>query len=361
MQQILVLMSVFMAFQISYMIGDDDGGNQHNLFCDKWKKAHLHLVKSLYSDLDNTALVKFNDIQQLNISCGKLNSIDFNISYLGLLTTNIHFLLDLHFDIRPLLNSFLSNENNTFVAMHNLKGFNLNGQTNNSRIIQHNIDSFMFQNSYFDFYMNASQLITKELCVRSNFEHTPTMNFGSHVSFDDYYSKNVCSFVFMKSTFKSLTFYEISNSLIYKNQLEFLLIKESEHFDLPNPEILSLYVSYGHITSRLINVDIFKHLRIIYLVGFFYDIQADIFVNFKRLQIVHIEADNLGVFFSHGIEWMSHLNSDLNRDLAEISTREEQIPVDLISRRSIYLIFYDNQSYKSTARLYLSRRRLLFI
>ena len=120
MLQILILMSVFMAFQISSMIGDDDGGNQHNLFCDKWKKAHLHSVKSLYSDSDNTVLVTFNDIQQLNISCGKLNSIDFNISYLGLLTTNIHFLLDLHFDIRPLLNSFLSNENNTFVANHKI-------------------------------------------------------------------------------------------------------------------------------------------------------------------------------------------------------------------------------------------------
>ena len=68
-------------------------------------------------------------------------------------------------------------------------------------------------------------------------------------------------------------------------------------------------------------------------------------MNFKRLKVAHIEADNLEVFFNHGIEWMSHLNSDLNQNFAEISTTKDQKPVKL-SARSIYLIFYDNQNYE---------------
>ena len=344
--QTLVIMIFIIAFRISsFMIGDDNEGNQHSLECDKWKKAHLNLVKSLYLEYGNTALVTFKEIQQLNISCGQLNNLDFNISFLGLLPTENHFLLDLNFNIRSLVSSFLFNDNYILVAMHNLKGFNLNDQISDTMIVEHNIDSFMFKNSYFDFYMNATQLITKELCVRSNFEHSPVFNVGESWSFTGFYSKNVCTFVFMKSTFTDISFYEISNSFIYKNQLEFLSINESDHFDLPNLVSLSLFVSYEHITSRLVNTNMFKHLRTIYLIGYFYDIQADLFVDFKRLKVAHIEADNLGVFFSHGIEWMSHLNSDLNQSLSQKTTTKDQKPVKL-SARSIYLIFYDNQNYE---------------
>ena len=55
------------------------GGITHSLECDKWKKVHFYLTKSLYADSTNTAFVKFKSLQQLNISCGQLNNkSDFN-------------------------------------------------------------------------------------------------------------------------------------------------------------------------------------------------------------------------------------------------------------------------------------------
>ena len=50
------------------------GGIKYSLECDKWKKAHFYLAKSLYADSTNTAFVKFKYLQQLNISCGQLNN-----------------------------------------------------------------------------------------------------------------------------------------------------------------------------------------------------------------------------------------------------------------------------------------------
>ena len=160
---------------------------------------------------------------QLNISCAGF-LIDHEINVLGMKSTNKNFLLDLSFDLRPLIASLMFEKDILNIGMHNLKGFSLN-PTRHS--IEHKIDTFVFIDSYFDFYLNNTQLITKELCVQQNFVQV-IFNFGAELTFTNvYYSKNVCPYVFLKSPFVSITFNHITNSFIYKNQLELRMRKKT--------------------------------------------------------------------------------------------------------------------------------------
>ena len=252
---------VVTACHTSYSIGDSVGGA--GSMCKKWTKSHLH-VSNIYSFMNSyLAFVYFESLAQLNISCASF-LIDHDINVLGMKSTNKNFLLDLRFDIRPLIASLMFEKDVLNIAMHNLKGFTLN-PTRHS--IEHKIDTFVFIDSRFDFYLNDTQLITKELCVRQNFAQI-IFNFGEELTFTNaYYSKNVCPYVFTKSPFVSITFNHIANSFIYKNQLEFLPVHEKEDLDVSNIQTLSLDVAYEHITSRLINKNVFKNVVSIELCG----------------------------------------------------------------------------------------------
>ena len=221
------------------------------------------------------------------------------------------------------------------VEIHNLKGFNIN---NNKHLVERNIDSFFVYDSYFDFYLNNTQLITPELCVRSNFENT-LFNLGETMAFSNvFYSKNVCPYVFLNSTFKYITFYQISRSFIFMNQLEFMPINKTEDLHLPNIQTLTVNVAYEHISSRLINPNIFKDVVVVYLQGYFYDIQEDLFEGFAHLKEIYILADSIEVLFGQGIEWMTHLNRDVNQSLdSSITNTSAELS------RAIYLHFYDQQ------------------
>ena len=72
---------------------------------------------------------------------------------------------------------------------------------------------------------------------------------------------------------------------------------------MSNIETLSLDVANEHITSRLINKNVFKNVVSVELGGYFYDIQVDLFdLSFKKLKEIHLVADSLQVLFDRGIQ-----------------------------------------------------------
>ena len=329
----LLILIILIVCLTSHIV-DGDGGV--SLFCQKWSKSHLRSAQ-MYTYLDvYIALVQFESLSQLNISCGHL--IDHEITMLGLKSTHKNLLLDLNLDMRPVIHSFVFLDNLIGIEFHNLKGFNINPSTKYSSL-EHNIDTVMFYDSYFDFYLNYTQLITPELCVRSNFENS-IFDFGHDVTFMSvFYSKNVCPYVFMKSSCEYITFFRITNSFIYKNQLEFMPINETEDLAWRSILTLTLTVSYERITSRLINRNVFKNVITVYLLGYYYDIQDGLFEGFPRLKGIYILADNLGVLFAQGNKWMSHLNRNVTQNPGEIRPSGEKS-----LRASIYLLFFDKHT-----------------
>ena len=142
----------------------------------------------------------------------------------------------------------------------------------------------------------------------------------------------------MHCPLQSVIFNHISNSYIYKNQLEFLSVNESEDFSMPNVRELTVYVAYEYITTRLIDKNVFKNVVRMHLNGYFYGIQADLFEGFTHLKQVHLSADRIEVLFGEGIKWMQHLNSDLSYDLATNATNAS---IDL--NRAIYVLLYSKR------------------
>ena len=341
----IILHLIALVCQILFTIGDE---NQTSLACQKWSKSHLHFTKAYFFSGFNMAFVEFETFAQLNIKCGHL--VEMRLYMLGIKPTVKNLLIDYTFDIRLFLDSFLFEFDEIYLSIHNLKGFNLN-LSNSRHLIEHNIYTSYFSDSYFDFYLNHTQLITKEQCARSNFEHS-IFNFGQYVFFSNiYYSKNVCPYVFMKSTFKCIIFESISNSFLYKNQLEFLSLNETEDFQLPNIRSMTVNVAHDHISTRLVNRNIFNNVRSFILQGYFYGIQEDLFESFKHLREIFIIADSFAVLFSQGNKWMNQINSDVNQSLDSINFLQN-ISIDM--SRTVYLVFYDK--IKDDTEAYIFKR-----
>jgi len=101
-------------------------------------------------------------------------------------------------------------------------------QINNFEEIYLQFIGFGFLDVKFDFYLNNT-FITKDLCVRKNFP-SKTMEYFwpmKWITFTQnvFCSQSVCPYVFLNSRLERISFYEITKSLIYKNQLEFIEIE----------------------------------------------------------------------------------------------------------------------------------------
>ena len=127
--------------------------------------------------------------------------------------------------------------------------------------------------------------------------------------------------MFLNSPVKYLAFDQISNSLIYKNRLGFLSINESDYLNVFNLQSLAIVVAYEHITLQLINTNVFKDMVSVFLEGYLYGIQEDLFdtaYTFLYLKVIFLQVDNLRVLFSQGIAWIQYLNRDLDRNVTLI-------------------------------------------
>ena len=131
-----------------------------------------------------------------------------------------------------------------------------------------------------------------------SFEHT-ILNLGDYLYFTHVdYTSQVCPYVFMRSPFKSIHFNQISNSLIFKNQLEFLPINEPDDLYLPNFRDVTLCVAYERITFRLFNKNVFKKVVKLHLEGFFYGIQVDVFEGLNQIKEIHLQIDSIEVLLN---------------------------------------------------------------
>ena len=327
--------------------------NETNFECRNWSQSHLkRFLLYPYANLSK-AIIEFETMEQLNIKCESHLLIEQKVYLLGLEPTNKHFLLDFNFDIRSLTNSISFIKNDAIsVFVHNINGFTINQDkkhTINQSVMNYTIHEVIFDEAKFDFYLNDARLITPDLCVRSNFEHSFS-NFGEIVRFENaYYSRNVCPYVFMNTSLKSLSLYQISNSFIYKNQFEFLTINETERscFFSPDFQSLDIQVYYIQITSKLINKNLFSCAEYVYLQGVFYDIQEDLFdLSFKKLKMIEILPDSMEVVFGHGIKWIRHLNNDLHNQtpppLDSLIDPKKKLNESVDLSRAIYVIFFES-------------------
>jgi len=148
----------------------------------------------------------------------------------------------------------------------NVKGFN-QIVLQKKRYTRTNFGGYIdFVNVNFDFFRNGTRL-TEDICKRENFDANMESFYGSmqDVTLDDnvFYNSKVCPYVFTNANLFLLVMHQITNSLIFKNRLEFLDIKESNEEDIidlgtNDLQVYKMIVAYEEISLKNVKKHIFK-------------------------------------------------------------------------------------------------------
>ena len=283
--------------------------------CLLWKEKHVFNNTELHMPL-TSLLVVFENFEELNIDC---QNISLNSKVLKFYAKRkINF--ENGINLEKMLSHF--NLNLVFdrsIIIQNIKGFNANPKRN-LLISQpsNKIDYIVYLNDlYFDFYINNS-FVTRDMCNTKYFIERKISFFGQvkSVDFNDdiFYRKDTCPFVFTNTQVEELGLYKITNSLIFKNQLEFLDLNETKGFEmnLKQMRFLRLSIFNEAISSKIVNKFIFKHIKYLVVMGSVNKIEDRLFNSFKELGLIELNLDDLKSFFQNGIEWMKYLNGDFN-------------------------------------------------
>ena len=331
---ILWFLVVEMSALIKSMIKSTDPSEQ----CTIWSKKHIFNTSNTHYLNMTSILVEFKSFDELNVSvCANLS---YRVEILRMYPYD-HLMLDNSLDISQFLKKFQFPEKKVkFLVLYNIKGFTQ--ATNKSTLIHNELSDFVvsLEDSYFDFYFDGRRRINRELCIKSNFNRRSTHFFGSMKSLfmtnSPFYSKSVCPYVFANTNLQQVAFFQISNSLIYKNQLTFLDINETHQFDLNvNIKKVLLNLAYEKVSTEIINKHVFKYLQFLDLTGIVYGIQSDLFSHFTKIKLIILNIDNFQEFFQNGLKWMHLLNQDLNVNLSIASEFNENI------KRVIIVQFFD--------------------
>jgi hypothetical protein len=151
------------------------------------------------------------------------------------------------------------------ILIQNVKGFNQKKIFQKKQSVK---NSFFFMGYVdfvdieFDFYRNGT-LLTEENCTRENFDRNMTGYFGDirkiMLGENAFYGNKVCPYVFINTKLYQIIFNKITNSLIFKNRLEFMDIGKEE-IDLGTNE-LTMYkmtLAFEEISLKNLNKHIFK-------------------------------------------------------------------------------------------------------
>ena len=269
--------------------------------------GNSYIGEFLFKDTTIKEIKNFNDLDELNLNC------TLNIEVFGLLfLPNKDIFLDNTFKYSELFFHLKFQKRNKEICFVRIKGFN---HKSSNKIMKYFYDfSFAIQNSRFDFYLNGTK-ITKDTCNLSNFKRG-TNFFGAimllKIENNVYYSKKTCPYVFMNSKLSRLSLNYITNSLILKNQLEFIEINQTNNFDLYNRDLfyLNINLAFEYVTLKLINKYVFKYLERLLISGVIESIQVDLFAHFKHLDFLFLNLDNLESFLHKSDNsWMKYLNS----------------------------------------------------
>jgi hypothetical protein len=136
----------------------------------------------------------------------------------------------------------------------------------------------------------------------------------------------------MNTKLIALTLNQISNSLILKNQLEFIDINQTNDFDLNNKELyyLNVAITYEKFSLRILNKYVFKYLKRLLVWGIIYDIETDMFKNFQHLNFLSINFENMKQMIENNNKWMKYVNWHAKVNISDINEVNKNLEKMLI-------------------------------
>ena len=305
MLEVKIILTYFFTFVASKQYNNSNE-------CNLWSKTHvLNQTERHYFNM-TAVFIKFRKFSDLEIIC---KNVKYNLEFLKLYAEE-EVLLDNKLDLKNLLSHFKYVKT---IYFQNIKGFNQNsvGKTTNEFISTFNLN---FYNIKFEFYSNE-KLITDADCKRKAFNFSLSGFFGSikNLILTDnvFYNNKVCPYVFADTNLEQLGLFGITDSLIFKNRLEFTYINETDFFYLgtTNLVFLKLNVAYSKINLKILNQHVFKNIENLFLSGILDEIESGLFAHFRKLNAIVINHDSFANFFHSGLNWTNSLNMDINIDV----------------------------------------------
>ena len=148
-----------------------------------------------------------------------------------------------------------------------------------------------FDNVNFEFYLNKTP-ITKEMCKHENFYGKSIEYFWPMTNvifnYEVTYFQPICPYVFLNSQLRQLGLFQITNSLIFKNCLEFISIDEDNNpldgLNIHGIAHLDINLVFEELTESNLCPQVFKSVLALEIRGSLYGIQNDLFESFTKIQ-----------------------------------------------------------------------------
>jgi len=294
--------------------------------CERWAQKHVYFAEDVHFYNKTFPFVKIDSFGDLNVTT-QCSPRDYDVNSLKILA-NTNILFDNDLDMRVLLNIFNSSHIQDFLWFKNIKGFNENSReitAEKDAILSQTynfVRAFQFSNIIFDFYRRGVLLKTDD-CKRENFD-SKTQFFGRlkvmTLIGNVFYNNKICPYVFMNTKLESLDLFEISNSLLFKNRPEFLIINETNIES--NLNFLHLGIYIDSLTLTNLNPFAFKKLKFLAIQGNLEQFDENLFENFREIRYISLRSDDLVNFFHRGTKWLNSINKNLSVSLSSIHNLE---------------------------------------
>jgi len=232
--------------------------------CDEWFKAHMFNSTEFHVRGKDSyfTFMRIDSLQDLNVpmSCRRFKVEPL---VLKIFINNEKLLIDNDLDLTNVMRIVAPKEDFFF---QNVKGFNqkniraiVNKYNKYGRI--HFDGWFNFFNANFDFY-EYGKLLDEAKCTKENFDRNVTSFFGNmeQINFYDdvFYNNKVCPYVFMNTKLQSLELNQITNSLLFKNRLEFVRLDGENDLGTNLLKFYFMHIAYETVSLKNVDKHVFK-------------------------------------------------------------------------------------------------------
>ena len=273
------------------------------------------------SDYFSLKLKNFNSFNEIKINCSE----SFNEIEILEIIPNEKIILNNSLNLSNLKINFL---NLPYFYFSNLNGIDLLTNSQLSLLLNQ-YDAFkkliIISFSNFDVYLNNS-IFNDSDCFRFRFKIHFFVEVKSLI-IDRYniFKRKINPLIFYYSKLVNLKINFISNSFIVKNKFEFMDVDSKLCSDLYLRDIkfLGLHINYEILSSKILNMLLFKRIEKLEIRGLIFDIEVDLFKYFQEIKLISLNLDKFKQLYHNGNKWFKYLNyneKNYNLNLKKNST-----------------------------------------
>lgn len=271
-------------------------------------ESNKYLQNYLVSGQENVTCSKFSNFKtfdELILDCNQT----YNITNYVVMWPKNPLLIDKTFQLDKLFNQSQIDSIKS-LNIGNLKGIDLNSKTfvlNSNRFKQRKTLSIYY--SKLDIYSNSILIDLDECNLNAYNSKTNFFRFAFTISIQNVnYPRIWCPYFFHNFDLSRLYFFEITNSFLIKNRLNFFQLNESTNVCIKYLRKLEFGIQYESLTKHNLCPDLFMKTLYIGVTGILNGIQDNLFDYFPHLNNIDFIISNLRELFHGGNKWMNGLN-----------------------------------------------------